>query len=132
MPYSAWNRFTQRYRSLQEIDAELAKDRSTHILKRVSLGSEGIAERIERIKRDNLALQATGRAAILVKTDTRLTIRNRATFKKVLRHRLRWYANVRNASAGSLCSPVMKASGMGELLKTQSFETFSLPDYYKC
>ena len=113
---------------LAEIDAELAKT-GARIFEACQLGSEGIAERIERIKRDNLALQAR-RAAILIENGYPADYTEPRYYCKKCSDTGYDGMQMCECKRRELVLAGYESSGMGELLKTQSFETFSL-DYYK-
>ncbi|NLM56025.1 MAG: ATP-binding protein [Clostridiales bacterium] len=113
---------------LAKIDAELAKT-GARVFEACQLGSEGVAERIERIKKDNLALQAR-RAAILVENGYPADYTEPRYFCKKCSDTGYDGTQMCECKRRELVLAGYESSGMGELLKTQSFETFSL-DYYK-
>lgn len=113
---------------IAKIDAELAKT-GARVFEACCLGSDGVAERIERIKSENLALQSR-RAAILIENGYPADYTEPRYFCKKCSDTGYDGTKMCECKSRELVLAGYESSGMGELLKTQSFESFSL-DYYK-
>lgn len=117
----------QKAPRVKEIDRELSR-LSMEIMSATLQGKDGLDERLEAIKRRNIALQEERRSVLLASglgpdfTDMRYFCRE---------CRDTGYVGVKMCSCFKtlLVEKQYASSGIGELLKTQSFESFSLSYY---